>query len=67
MPRPHPIDQPEPISVRVPGSLLRKVKLLLLNPVSGKVKYGAMAKLIQQLLTEWVEAREKDMKGKPNG
>ena len=48
------------IHIKVPGSLFREVKLLLLDPVSGRVRYGEMSKLATSLLRTWVEKQRKE-------
>lgn len=60
MPRKHYREGKELISVRVPRSLMREVRILLLDPTTGNIKYGAMVNLITGLLTEWLESKRKD-------
>ena len=48
--------KPITIKANIPEDLYMKVRLLLLNPVKGKIKYGAMSSLIQKLLTTWVKS-----------
>ena len=48
------------IHIKVPASLFREVKLLLLNPASGRVRYGEMSKLATSLLRTWVEKQRKE-------
>ena len=48
------------IHIKVPGPLFREVKLLLLDPVSGRVRYGEMSKLATSLLRTWVEKQRKE-------
>lgn len=50
------------IHIRLPADLVRKVKLLLLDPVTGRVRYGMMNATITELLTTWVERRQKEHK-----
>ncbi len=54
--------KPKKVELRffVPESLANKVELLLLDPVYSRKKYGAMAKLGERLLTEWVEKVQKE-------
>lgn len=48
-----------PLALRIPESLLIEVKTLLLDPKTGRVKYGAMSSLVERLLREWIrEVRE---------
>ena len=56
------------IHVKVPSSLFREVKLLLLDPRYGRVKYGEMSKLVTSLLKGWVDNQRKDhSEGKGDG
>lgn len=48
------------IHIKVPGSLFREVKLLLLNPASGRVRHGEMSKLATSLFRTWVEKQRKE-------
>ena len=48
------------IHIKVPASLFRDVKLLLLNPLSGRVRHGEMSKLATSLLKTWVEKQRKE-------
>ena len=53
---------PEPLIQRhvwLPESLDAKLNLLLLNPTTGKVKYGARGDLINRLLQQYLSKREK--------
>ena len=50
-------DPPRHINVGIPESLFTKVKILLLDPKTGRVKYRAMSGLMTRLLSEWVEER----------
>ena len=57
------------IHIKVPSSLFREVKLLLLNPTSGRVRHGEMSKLATSLLRTWVDKQRKEFakKGEDNG
>ena len=48
------------IHIKVPSSLFREVKLLLLNPASGRVRHGEMSKLATSLLKTWVDKQRKE-------
>ena len=48
------------IHIKVPSSLFREVKLLLLNPASGRVRHGEMSKLATSLLRTWIEKQRKE-------
>lgn len=41
--------------VQVPRSLSCEAELLLTDPLTGKVKYGAKSKLLNSLLRDWLE------------
>ena len=41
--------------VSLPEDLFARVELLLLNPITGKMKYGDFSRLIEQLLREWLD------------
>lgn len=47
-------------TIRIKEDLHRKVSLLLLDPMTGKIEYGAMNFLVEQLLGEWVDKQRKD-------
>ena len=57
------------IHIKVPSSLFREVKLLLLDPLSGRVRYGEMSNLATSLLRTWVEKQRKEFteKGEDSG
>lgn len=46
------------IEALVPEQLEMEVKLLLTDPVHGRVAYGAMSSLIESLLTKWLDERK---------
>jgi len=48
------------ITVMVPESLFIEVKLLLLDPKTSRVRYGAMSNLLTQMLAGWVEDKRKN-------
>lgn len=43
-----------PLALRIPEPLLLEVKTLLLDPKTGRVKYGAMSSLVERLFREWL-------------
>lgn len=51
----------EIISVHLPASLMREIRILLLDPVYGKIKYGQLTHLITALLAEWLEKKRKKL------
>ena len=66
MSKPKPNDPLAQVNTKIPSSLVRKVRILLLDPTTGKVKYGTMSALVTSLLTGWVEDKQKKYaKGKP--
>ena len=42
-------------TIRIPKSLHDPITLLLCDPVTGKVEYGAMNSLVERLLREWLD------------
>ncbi len=40
---------------------MREVRILLLDPTYGKIKYGQLRYLITALLTEWLEKKKKKL------
>lgn len=52
-------DENKGIFVQIPDRLHQDVKLLLLDPLTNRVKYGAMRRLIARLLAEWVERQRR--------
>ena len=47
------------IHAMVPISLFKEVKLLLMDPLRGRVRYRAMSGLVTMLLRDWVEKQRK--------
>ena len=45
----------EQVNVRIRADLAAKVRLLLMNPRHGKIRYGNLRKLMESLLTDWVQ------------
>lgn len=52
-------DGVELISARVPASVMRQVRIILLDPATGQIGYGRLANLITSLLTTWLEDKKK--------
>jgi hypothetical protein len=46
-------------SLSLPDALERRVTRQLYNPVARKARYGARSDLVVDLLTKWVEERER--------
>lgn len=58
--RPRSVEGRSGLYTVIPSPLLREVKLLLLDPSTGNVKYGNMSGLITSLLQDWVEKQRKE-------
>lgn len=54
MSRPKNEEPSSPIHTNLPESLVREIKILLLDPKTGRVKYGAMNGLIEKLLRQYL-------------
>lgn len=54
-------DGVEAINVRVPSSVMRQVRIILLDPATGQIGYGRMANLVTSLLTNWLEEKKKNI------
>ncbi len=48
-------EQKVPYNALIPEGLAAKIDLLLLNPMTGKIKYGARSQLIEKILRRWLE------------
>lgn len=49
------------VEVLIPDSIDAQVRLLLLDPVRGQLKYGAYSRLVTELLRRWLrEVAERD-------
>ena len=49
----------ETISVRVPAEIMRDIRILLLDPVTGQIGYGRLRGLVTSLLAGWLEEKKK--------
>lgn len=58
---PRNMEEKEPIYVRIPSELVRSVKLILMDPKTGRVKYGAMSALFSKLARKWVDDKKKGL------
>ena len=45
----------------IPEDLLAEFNLLIMNPLTGKPKYGIRNKIIEQAIREYVDARKKQL------
>ena len=52
----------EPLYVRITAELKRKVEDKLRDPDTGILRYGALSRLIRELLEKWV-AKDGDRRG----
>jgi hypothetical protein len=57
MPRRKKIDRPRALEVQLPDSIYTKVKAELYSDIEGKVPFGAMSALAEELLTDWLRTR----------
>lgn len=51
------LDPPIKWRVNIPESIAAKVELMLLNPLTGDIRYGARSDLITKLLKQWLDER----------
>lgn len=55
-----------PLNVRIPVSVMHRVKAKLRDPVYDRTRYGAMSGLVTRLLMNWLEeGEEKTNPAKP--
>lgn len=54
-----PLEDIETISIRVPGAMMRDIRILLLDPSTGQIGYGRLRSLITWLLANWLEEKKK--------
>jgi hypothetical protein len=47
-------DRPRRWDIYIPGSIAAKVDLLLMNPLTGKIKRGSRTNLITELVQRWL-------------
>ena len=60
MPIRHYREGKELITSHIPKSVMREVRILLLDPTTGRIKYGELSNLVTGLLTEWLESKRKN-------
>lgn len=46
------------VTVYLPEPLHTKVSLLMMNPLTGEIRYGALGALFETLLRKWVEEQQ---------
>lgn len=54
-----------PLNVRIPVSVMHRVKEKLRDPVYNRTRYGAMSNLITRLLMNWLEEADQPNPTKP--
>jgi hypothetical protein len=52
-------DKRIPQKLYLPESVLGQVSLILMNPLTQKIEYGALSELVSNLLAGWVAAQQK--------
>lgn len=55
------------ITFSLDAELVRKVKILLMDPKFGRVKYGAFSGLVESHLRKWLEAQQKGSEDESRG
>jgi hypothetical protein len=58
MPKKRSTDRPVKVQTWLPTSLKARVDLFLYSPAEGRVPYGAFAKLVETLLTDYLDKAE---------
>ncbi len=53
-------DRPMETKLSIPESVLARVSLILVDPVTGGRKYGSMSALVTQLLRQWLKEQGVD-------
>lgn len=48
-----------PFNTRIPQSLHTRIELLLTDPNTGEIPYGAKTQLIEKLLTAWIKDQQR--------
>lgn len=54
------------LNTTIRTDLMRKVRILLTNPMTGRVAWGAMSGLITSLLKKWLDEQIKEEGEKEN-
>jgi len=60
MPKPKREGTVRQMNVYIPSDLLDKVRILLMDPVTGRVAHGALSHLITRLLRDWFQEQQKE-------
>jgi len=53
------LDPPVEWKINIPTSVVAKVELLLMDPLTGRPRHGARSKLMASLLKEWLDKQQK--------
>lgn len=64
MARPRSPNKTEQLNIRVPTAVITRVRILLTQPLTGKIAYSGLAALVTGLLAEWLERQEALLQGK---
>ena len=51
------IDRPRRVEIQLPDSIYCRVRSELFSEIEGKVPFGALSAVAEQLFTEWLRAR----------
>lgn len=62
MPRPRKLDRPVERKVSIPFSLSARLDILLADPFTGRVRYGAFSDLMVELLAQHLDKTTKENK-----
>lgn len=60
MARPRGTEPSVHVHVYIPSSIMAQVRILLADPLTGKPPYGAVGKVVTELLTGWVDKQKKE-------
>ena len=62
MAKPKAPNETEQLNVRIPTVIMTKVRILLTNPITGKIAYSRLSQLVTRFLKEWLEEQEKTLR-----
>lgn len=48
------------VIIRIPTQVAERVDLRLIDPVRGRVRYGARSKLVTALLRRWLQGKREE-------
>lgn len=66
MPRPPSPERQKKWKLSINATIAGRVELELMDPVHRKPIYGERSKLVEQLLSEWLERRRQDKEESPH-